>query len=184
MPTDKTIEIDLTALTPEGLGQLIKIKEDIADELEKSGGRKKNKGKKGGNQTGQNNLKNKLLKKGNLGKNLLGMGTNPTGFISGLLRTGIPGLGAAIAATGIIVSIVKKIDDFEKKFIDNVDGRINLFRKKQQQALIQSGVQQLIITSASGSAEPRDAYNTFNEFNENQARIESDFRIRDTEGVD
>jgi len=58
-----------------------------------------------------------------------------------------------------------------------------LFRSKEQQALIQAGLQQLIITTAAGSAEPRDAYNTFTEFNTNQSRIEADFQVRNTSGV-
>jgi hypothetical protein len=89
-----------------------------------------------------------------------------------------------LLVTGVIADFVKKVDDFQKEFVDNVDDRIDLFRSKEQQASIQAGLTQLIITTAAGSAEPRDAYNTFAEFNANQSRIEADFRLRDTAGVD
>lgn len=116
--------------------------------------------------------------------NLKSFGLNPQGFLTSGVTKLIPFIGTALAVTGVIAAFIKKVDDFQNKFVDNVDDRINLFREKEQQAQIQAGLQQLIITSAAGSAEPRDAFNTFNEFNTNQSRIEADFRLRDTSGVD
>ena len=74
------------------------------------------------------------------------------------------------------------MDDFQKEFIDNVVGRIELFRSKQQQAEIQAGLTQLIITSSTVSAEPRDAFNSFDQFKTDQSRIESEFKVRETLG--
>ena len=115
--------------------------------------------------------------------NLMSFGSSPFNFIKGQVTTLIPFIGTALAVTGVIADFIRQVDQFQKEFVNNVDGRINLFRSREQQAQIQAGLQQLIITSAPGSAEPRDAYNTFNEFNENQDRIENQFEIRDTSGV-
>ena len=75
------------------------------------------------------------------------------------------------------------MDDFQKEFIDHVDGRIELFRSKRQQAEIQAGLTQLIIPSSTGSAETRDAFNSFEQYNTDQSRIESEFKVRETVGV-
>lgn len=117
-------------------------------------------------------------------KNLVSMGSNPLSFVQGQVTKMIPFIGTALAITGVFAALIARVDNFQKAFVDNVDERIDVFRSKQQQAEIQAGLQQLIITSASGSAEPRDAYNTFAVFNEDQLRIEADFRLRDTAGVD
>lgn len=116
--------------------------------------------------------------------NLLSFGSNPFGFIQGAVTRLIPFIGTALLVTGVIADFVKQVDDFQKEFVNNVDGRINLFRSREEQARIQAGQTQLIITSGPESAEPRDAYNTFAVFNEDQVRIETDFKIRETEGVD
>lgn len=116
-------------------------------------------------------------------KNLFSIGSNPAGFFQSSIIKFIPFIGTALAATGIILKIITDIDNFQKEFVDRVDGRISLSRTKEQQALVQAGLQQLIITTEAGSAEPRDAYNTFNEFNTNQQRIETDFQIKNTSGV-
>ena len=78
---------------------------------------------------------------------------------------------------------IKRVADFQKEFIDIGDGRIELFRSKQQQAEIQAGLTQLIITRSTGSAETRDAFNSFEQFNTDQPRIESEFKVRETVGV-
>ena len=111
------------------------------------------------------------------------MARNPTSFIGTTLFRMIPLLGAAIGATKIIAGIIKRLDDFQKAFVDTIDDRIDAFRSKEQQASIQAGLTQLIITTSTGSAEPRDAYNTFDVFNNDQSRIETDFQIRNTSGV-
>jgi len=204
---DKTLEIvyDLTSINQEQLNQLTKANEDIIKKAEKQNRKKKKKQKKiTTNQfenldtrtisekfkdpllipkTQQEEGLRKIFGKKTFG-NIISFGSNPFGFIRGTVLKLIPIIGTALLITGVIAAFVKRVDDFEKEFIDNVDGRINLFREKETQARIQAGLQQIIITSESGSAEPRDAYNTFNEFNTNQSRIEADFRIRDNSGVD
>ena len=78
---------------------------------------------------------------------------------------------------------IKRVDHLQKEFIDNVEGRIELSRSKQQQAEIQAGLTQLIITSSTGSAEPREAYNTFEQFYKDQSKNETKFKVRQNVGV-
>lgn len=186
MPVDKVLEIDLNNLTTESLEEIDQQVDKILNEFQNP---------ETGNVTER--LQNQQLLSGSqkqeglrklfgreIFENLFNFGRNPFGFIQGTVTRLIPFIGTALAATGVIFQLIKRVDDFQKEFVDNVDGRINLFRDKETQARIQAGLQQVIITTEAGGAEPRDAYNTFNEFNTNQARIETDFKIRDTSGVD
>lgn len=209
MATNKQLLIDLTALTPDSASQLASIQDDMIAELEKSGKRTKPEAKKKITQFEKQDLKfekqlaklqkqlefESISKKGKEGigqklfgkfgfQNLLGIASNPQGFLQVGVTRLLPFIGTALLVTGAIAAVLRKIDDFQKAFVDNVDDRINLFRSKQQQVDIQGGITQLIITSASGSVEPRDAYNTFEQFNNNQAQLESNFKLHDTSGVD
>jgi len=207
MAVDKTLEIvyDLSSLNQEQAGKLIAANEEVIKKAEKQ--KKKGKRKTAGlsaqdvqiekrfeklkkklefdliSGKGKNSLKQKLFGKSTF-KNLIGIGSNPQGFLLGGVTKLIPFIGTALVITGVFAALIKRVDDFQKKFVDNVDARIDLFRSKETQAQIQAGLQQLIITSVAGSAEPRDAYNTFQVFNTDQSRIEADFRLRDTTGVD
>ena len=100
---------------------------------------------------------------------LINFGKNPINFIQGSIVRIIPFIVAALATTGIIAMFIQRVDDCQKEFIDNVDGSRELFRSKQQQAEIQAGLTQLIITSSTGSAEPRDAFNSFVPFMTDQS---------------
>lgn len=207
MGTDKTVLIDLTQLTPETTGQLVKIQEDIVTDLKKKGKRVKpglvnefqitdekaqksidklreklefetisSKGKKG--------IINKLFGDQKSFGNIVNMGLNPKGFFGGLLTKGIPGFGAAVAAAGIIVKILKKFDDLEKKFTDQVNTKQRVDRENEAVARIQAGLDQEITTISPGVYDPRDSYNTMNEFNINRDRIESDYNVRTNSGVE
>ena len=186
MAVDKVLEIDLNNLTPSSIDAIDEQVEKIINEFQ-------NPETGNANEANQNRLllgnaqKEEGLRKvfgRETFNNLFSLGKNPLGFIQGTVTRLIPFIGTALAVTGVIADFIKRVDDFQKEFVDNVDGRIDLFRSKEQQAEIEAGLTQVILTSSSGSAEPRDAYNTFREFNENQQRIENDFRIRDTAGVD
>lgn len=207
MAVDKILEVvyDLTSINQDQLNQLVKANEDIIKKAEKQNQKRKNKKKKTTTtdfvnpdnrtisekttdplltpKTEQQSGLRKIFGK-NTFNNLVNFGSSPFSFIQGTVLKLIPLIGTALLVTGVIAAFLKQVDDFQKQFVDNVDKRINLFREKETQARVQAGLQQLIITSESGSAEPRDAYNTFNEFNTNQSRIESDFKIRDSSGVD
>ena len=211
MAVDKILELDLSNLTAEGLAMIDEQLGSIEDELKKAGKKPKTKQQKKSllskfekqdektektlaklrkqlefdsiSSKQSNNLKDRLFK-GAKFSNILKMAQNPTGFIGTTLFRMIPVMGAVIAATKIFADLAKKVDDFQKKFVDSVDDRIDLFRTKQQQALIQAGLAQEIFTTTAGGTEPRDAYNTFEQFNNNQAAIERDFALRNTSGVD
>jgi len=119
-------------------------------------------------------------------KNLFSMGKNPKAFFMGVMKA-IPFLGGVLAAKEIaefIVDEIAKIDRFFKKFIDEVDKRVDAFRTLQQQAEVQAGLTQRIITTSSGSTEPRYSYNTFEEFNNNQVALEEKFQMINNSGVE
>lgn len=118
--------------------------------------------------------------------NIFALGKNPASFLTGVLKV-IPILGGVLAAKEIaefIVDEIAKIDRFFKAFIDVVDQRVDRFRTLQDQAEIQAGLQQRIITTASGTTEPRYSYNTFEEFNKNQSELEERFQMTNNSGVD
>jgi len=212
MPTDKIIKIDLNALTEKGLGELIKVKQEIVSNLEKSGKRTKktslNEFQRSDEKTdkiyaklkkqlefdlvngkGKDTLKKKLFgnfdfSKGGIGKNIVGFGLNPQGFMGGLFTKGIPGFGAAVAATAVIGKILKKFDSLEKRFTDDIRTKLNAERDNETTARIQAGIAQEIFSAGPGMTDPRDTYNTNDEFNTNQPRIETDYLIRSTQGIE
>ncbi len=186
MAVDKTLEIDLNNLTPETIQmldtQLKQVQDFLGDPNTKSKSQKTIDPLLIPKSQKEEGLR-KIFGRKTLG-NILKFGSNPASFMTGAVTKMIPFIGTALAVTGIFAALIAKVDNFQKEFVNNVDGRIDLFRSKEQQVLVQAGLQQLIITTAAGSAEPRDAYNTFAVFNENQSKIETDFRLRDTAGVD
>jgi len=118
--------------------------------------------------------------------NILAIGKNPKNFILGISKA-IPFLGGVLAAKEIadfIIDELVKLDKFLKAFIDEIDNRVDAFRTLQLQAEVQAGLVQRIITTASGSTEPRYAYNTFVEFNTNQADLEKRFQMTNNSGVE
>ena len=48
--------------------------------------------------------------------------TNRLNFIQGSIVRIIPFSGAALATSGLIAMFIRRVDDFQKEFIDNVDG--------------------------------------------------------------
>lgn len=186
MGVDKVLEIDLNNLTPQSLQQIDKQVDRILGEFENRDTRDI-KDKFADPLTIPKTQREEGLRK-IFGKqtfgNLLKIGSNPFGFIQGTVTKLIPFIGTALLVTGVIAAFVRRVDDFQKAFTDNVDDRIDKFRSKEQQVNIQAGLTQLIITGTAGSAEPRDAYNTFQVFNTDQSRLEADFKLRDNSGVD
>jgi len=119
-------------------------------------------------------------------QNIFSFGKNPVSFMTNIAKA-IPFLGGVFAAKEIaefIIDEIVKIDRFFKKFVDVIDTRRDQLRNKQQQAEIAAGLTQVIITTESGNVEARDAYNTFNEFNNNRTKLEEDFAIRNTTGYE
>lgn len=119
-------------------------------------------------------------------KNIFKMGKNPKAFFMGVAKA-IPFLGGVLAAKEIadfIIDEIIKIDRFFKKFIDEIDNRVDAFRTLQEQADVQAGLTQRIITTSSGSTEPRYSYNTFELFNNDQIELENKFQMTNNSGVD
>lgn len=118
--------------------------------------------------------------------NIFSFGKNPAAFLTNVLKA-VPILGGVLAAKEIaefIVDEISKIDRFLKVFIDVVDQRMDRFRSLQDQAEIQAGLQQRIITTSFGTTEPRYAYNTFEEFNNNRRALEEEFQMTNNTGVE
>ena len=118
--------------------------------------------------------------------NIFAMGKNPKGFIFGIAKA-IPFLGGVFAAKEIadfIVDELVKLDKFLKAFIDTAEDRENKFRTLEQQARIQAGLDQQILTTASGGVDPRESYNTFLRFNQNQGEIEGKYALQNITGVE
>lgn len=118
-------------------------------------------------------------------KEVFDFGRNPFGKIQAIMKV-IPILGGVITAAGaagFIWQELVRIDEFFKKFIDAIDERTNKFRDLETQARIQAGLQQDIITTADGSVDARESYNTFNIFERNQIEIEEKYTLQDTTGV-
>jgi len=130
-------------------------------------------------------LLDKILGKTTAG-NIMSMGKNPKNFMFGIMKA-LPILGGILAAKEIaefIVDEIVKIDRFFKAFIDEVDNRIDAFRTLQEQANIQAGLTQRILTTASGTTDPRYSYNTFEQFNSNQSELEEKFQMTNNSGVE
>ena len=119
-------------------------------------------------------------------RNLLSMGKNPKSFMFGIMKA-LPILGGVLAAKDIadfIVDEIVKLDKFLKVFIDEIDKRVDAFRTLQEQAGVQAGLIQRIITTASGGVDPRYTYNSFEQFNNNQAALEERFQMTNNSGVE
>lgn len=178
MAVDKILQIqyDLSSLNQEQAEKLVKANVDVIKQIQKQQQKTTTTAK------GKNTDIRSFFQKAKLG-NILSFSKNPVSFVSGFATKLVPVLGPALLAVGVLAAVIKRLDNFQKQFVDRVDDRIDAFRSKEQQANIQAGLTQLIITTSTGSAEPRDAYNTFDVFNTDQSRIETDFQIRNTSGV-
>ena len=215
MPTDKTATIDLSALTAEGAGELVKVMKNIEADLEKSGKRATTSKERQNNEfqrsdksteklleklrkqveldmvngKGKNSLKSKLFggadfSKGGIGKNIVAFGLNPGGMIGGLLKTGIPGFAAAVAGTRIIVAILRKFDNLEKKFTNELNTKRKADRDNLEIARVQAGLSQEITSAGPGLTDPRDVYNSLDTSDEAEKRREEENTLRNTSAVE
>lgn len=137
----------------------------------------------------QASAKNSLLAKTfgeTTANNIFSIGKNPVEFITKNLKI-IPLLGGVLAAKEIVDFIIDeliKLDKFLKVFIDEIDNRIDAFRTLQQQADVQAGLVQRIITTAAGGIDPRYSYNTLEEFKTDPADLENRFQMTNNSGVE
>jgi ribosome-associated translation inhibitor RaiA len=122
----------------------------------------------------------------NIGQNIVSFGQNPASFIQNSVL-GLAAFSGGAFVLQIADSVIKEInrlDRFFKVFVDRIDTRVDQLRSRQQQAEIAAGLTQQILTTQSGSVDARDAYNTFNEFNNNRSKLEEDYAIRNTSGYE
>ena len=187
MVVDKVLQIDLTSLSPKSISTLNTQIEDIKNSFVNPDQRSiLEKGTqfppKGQSQQGLRRIFGR-----DTFDNLLAFGQNPIGFMSGIIGSNvarlIPIFAPIVAGATVIFAIFKRIDDFEKRFIESEENR-DIFLSAQNEALIAAGQQQLIITTEFGLTNPRDAYNTFEEFNSNQAQLQDDYSLNNTTGYD
>jgi hypothetical protein len=103
---------------------------------------------------------------------------------------GIVGIMAAVGieATKIVLKeITKKGSVADKTFRNVISTRYEALRTRelQQRHLVGFGAgSQLITTTNAGTTSPRNAYNTYEVFNRDQAEIEEKFRIRNGSGYE
>lgn len=119
-------------------------------------------------------------------QNIFSMAKNPKAFVSGVAKS-IPFLGGLVHAAEFgqaILTELEKLSRFLNKFIDNrIDTRENQLREREESAHISAGDIQEILTTQAGGSSPREAYNTYNEFNENRSKLEADYAVRNKSGV-
>jgi hypothetical protein len=116
---------------------------------------------------------------------LLKFAKNPRAVALGLVRS-LPFIGGIVGIqefSQAILSEIERVDTFFKVFIPDITNLHNQLRDREEIANIQAGNQQLILNVRAGATSPRTAYNTFNQFNKNRARLENEFTIRDNSGV-
>lgn len=116
----------------------------------------------------------------------LNFATNPTQFVQNLLlgTSALAGVGFILQVTEQVLQQIQRVDRFFKQFVDLVDTRVDQLQRKETRAQIKAGQTQFIISTVAGSTNPRDAYNSFEQFNNNRAQLEADFAIRNTSGYE
>lgn len=83
--------------------------------------------------------------------------------------------------------LVRKGSVFDRTFKNVIFNRFEALRTREQQQRILVGfgeTAQLITTTMAGTTNPRDAYNTYTIFNEDQAELEENFAIRNDSGYE
>ncbi len=120
----------------------------------------------------------------------LGMLKNPIALAKFLGPVALPIIGGFILIELIkrfSLELVRKGSILDKTFKNLVHTRFEVLRTREQQQRILVGfgpTAQLITTTVAGTTNPRDAYNTYTIFNEDQMELEEKFAIRNDKGYD
>ncbi len=114
---------------------------------------------------------------------------NPTNFMMGIARA-LPFLGGILAARELVdfisTELTKRGGLLDLTFRNRSEDRLNVLRSREQQAEIRMGYEgrsQLIITTRAGTVDPRNAYNTYEQRNDNLLEFEKMRAIRTTTGI-
>lgn len=120
----------------------------------------------------------------------LNMLKNPMALVKFLGPVAAPifaGLIAVEIAKKVINELVRKGSVYDRTFKNVIDSRNEALRTRENQQRILVGfgdTAQLITTTSAGTTSPRDSYNTYEQFNHNQAALEEKFAIRNDSGYD
>ena len=98
---------------------------------------------------------------------------------------------AALIAVDVTKRVIKELTakgrPFDRTFRNLIDTRNEALRTREQQQRVLVGFgegAQIITTTSAGTTSPRDSYNTYEQFNNNQAELEEKFAIRNDSGYD
>ncbi len=190
MGVDKTLEVvyDLASLNEQQASQLISANEQVIKSAESQ--KKKQKGKQKGKQlTDKQKEKEEKATQKQLDKlektekketdtldtieEFLG-GKGGSKFFLNQFKSSLPIIGPILAVSSFFINELLKLDALAKKFLDIADTRINAFVDRQEQARLDTHLDQIIYTTKAGTSAPRDSYNSFNNYD----------RVLKTEGRD
>ena len=111
---------------------------------------------------------------------------DPAGGLATQIISKFPILGSIATLPSLMIAINKELQKrgglLDATFRDNVDTRVDVLRLAQEQQAIRAGRAQQIFTS-SFTTDAVDAFNTYNEFNDNQRELELKYAVRDVTGV-
>jgi len=179
MAVEKTLEVtyDLAALNEEQASQLINANETVI----KSAESQKKKQKKAKQLTDKEKDKeqkktdkqlDKLKEKESKDKETDTLdtvedfldGKAGSNFFLSKFKSSLPIIGPILAVSSFFVNELLKLDALAKKFLDIADTRISIFVDRQEQARLDTHLEQTIYTTKAGTSAPRDSYNSFNDY--------------------
>lgn len=76
----------------------------------------------------------------------------------------LPIIGPILAVSSFFTNQLLKLDALAKKFLDIADTRLSIFVDRQEQARLDTHLDQIIYTTKAGTSAPRDSYNSFNAY--------------------
>lgn len=135
----------------------------------------------------QKNLLNNLLKS-DMGaaqaSKAISFLRDPLGSVTNFLSKEVPIIGGIIQVVDIANAVIDKLTEaggfLDVTFRDTITTRLDAFRDKMTQSSIRSGFTQLIITTKAGTTNPRDTYNSYQQYNQNRIQEEDTFAVRNT----
>jgi hypothetical protein len=85
-------------------------------------------------------------------------------FFLSKFKSSLPIIGPILAVSSFFINELLKLDVLTKKFLDIADTRISVFVNRQEQARLDTHLDQIIYTTKAGTSAPRDSYNSFNSY--------------------
>lgn len=91
-------------------------------------------------------------------------GKGGSNFFLSQFKSSLPIIGPILAVSSFFVNQLLKLDALAKKFLDIATTRFSVFVDRQEQARLDSHLDQIIYTTKAGTSAPRDSYNSFNAY--------------------